>query len=157
MVVRAAGRPSPAAPQADPDRVLDPGMVLDRVDGDAELLRELVAIFLEDCPRSMSGDRGGRRPEGRRGPGACRARAEGLDRQLRLRAPRSRPPCGSNSIGREGDLSGVDEAWADLRDAVAQFQPALTALAGLASGVKADAANRPAGVREGSSGPATAW
>jgi PAS domain S-box-containing protein len=46
--------PAPAARGADADGVLDRAEALERVGGDAGLLRSLAAMFLADCPRHLA-------------------------------------------------------------------------------------------------------
>ena len=129
VVARAAVDASPVTPTLETDCVLDADQVLDRVDGDVALLRELVTMFLEDCPRLLGEIEAAL---GRRDAEALARAAHTLkgaignfdsgtafEAALRL-----------ETLGREGDLSGLDADWATLRDAVARFQPALTALAG---------------------------
>ena len=128
VVARAAADAAPAAPVPAADRVLAADRILDHMDGDVALLRELVTMFLEDCPRLL---------------GEIEAAVGRRDAEALVRAAHTLKGSVGNfdsgaafvaalrleRLAREGDLSGVDEAWATLRDAVAQFQPALTALA----------------------------
>jgi CheY-like chemotaxis protein/HPt (histidine-containing phosphotransfer) domain-containing protein len=129
VVARAAADASPAAPRPDADRVLAADQILNRVDGDVALLRELVTMFLEDCPRLLEEIQAA---VGRKDAEALSRAAHALkgsignfDSGVAFSAALH-----LEMLGREGDLSRVDEAWAALRDAVARFQPVLTALAG---------------------------
>ena len=136
VVARTSADTSPAVNDPPTEPLLDPDQVLDRVDGDVELLRELVTMFLEDCPRLLEEIEAA----------VVRRDAEGLARTAHtLKGSIGNFDTGATfeaalrleMMGREGDLSSVDEAWVALRDAVARFQPALTALAGRGRDVRA--------------------
>ena len=125
-IVRLA--PEVAQPPANaPSSSLHADRILDRVGGDAELLRELVAIFLEECPRLLTEIE---EAVGRRDVGALTRAAHALKGSIGSFEAGAAFETARRleEIGHEGDLSGVDEAWADLRDEVARFLPALAAL-----------------------------
>jgi CheY-like chemotaxis protein/HPt (histidine-containing phosphotransfer) domain-containing protein len=114
-------------PATAPAPILDAHRVLDRVEGDTELLRELVAIFLEDCPRQLAEIE---EAVGRRDLVALASAAHALKGSIGSfeAGPVFQSAKRLEEIGREGDLGGVDQAWSDLSDAVARFLPALAAL-----------------------------
>jgi len=134
--VAPAGAGSPPAPpgagaDADADLALDGDRVLERVDGDVGLLRELVTMFLEDCPRMMDEiEAAVGRGDGRAVSRAAHA-LKGSIGNFTSGAPVEAAQR-LETLGREGDLARLDDAWVALRDAVARFRPALTALAGRA-------------------------
>src|SRR5206468_451243 len=106
----------PAAPGADAEPVLDEARLLERVGGDAELLRELATMFLEDCPRMMGeiesavglrdGDAVSRAAHALKGSIGNFVTWGPFEAAQRLEV-----------LGREGDVSGLGEAWVALRDA----------------------------------------
>ena len=119
----------PDAPGTDADFILDADYVLDRVDGDVALLQELVTMFLEDCPRMMAEIEAA---VGRGDGGAVSRAAHALKGSIGnfVSGGPFEAAQRLETLGREGDLSDLGEAWIALRNAVARFQPALTALAG---------------------------
>ncbi len=101
--------------------VQDRSEALEHVGGDVELLRELTAVFLQDCPRMIedvveglcAGDaikvkRGAHSIKGAVGILGGKAAFEAA---LRL-----------ETIARQGDLSHAESAWQALRQALEQFQ-----------------------------------
>jgi two-component system sensor kinase len=131
VVSRAGADAPPAVPRSAPDHLLDLDKILSRVDGDVALLQELVTIFREDCPSLL--EEIGAAVERRDAETLARAAHAlkgsigifdmGVPFVLALRL---------ETMGREGDLSGVDEGWAALHASVNQFLPSLIALAGRA-------------------------
>jgi HPt (histidine-containing phosphotransfer) domain-containing protein len=129
--VRPGAATTDAGDPADVPRpkAFDREEALARVGGDEELLKELVGLFLEDYPgrlaelgRAVAAHDGravqrvAHSLKGAVGAFGARAASEAA---LRLEA-----------MGRRGDLSGAEEAWAALDDALARLRPALAALAG---------------------------
>jgi CheY-like chemotaxis protein/HPt (histidine-containing phosphotransfer) domain-containing protein len=51
LVMNVPSVPAYAPPEKTPVEVLDEALLLSRVDSDAQLLRDLVDLFLEECPR----------------------------------------------------------------------------------------------------------
>jgi PAS domain S-box-containing protein len=51
LVMNVPNVPTHALPQEPPDEVLDEALLVSRVDRDPQLLRDLVDLFLEECPR----------------------------------------------------------------------------------------------------------
>jgi HPt (histidine-containing phosphotransfer) domain-containing protein len=49
---------TPAPPEEPPVEVLNEALLVSRVDSDPQLLRDLVDLFLEDCPRLVDEIRG---------------------------------------------------------------------------------------------------
>jgi PAS domain S-box-containing protein len=126
-VARVAGSiPAPAADGAARGS-LDQAELLDRVGGDRALLRELVGIFLDVSPRSLSElresiDRGDaaalhRQAHTFKGMVGHFGAAEALEAARRL-----------ESLGRDGDLASAAESLAALERAVERLRPALARL-----------------------------
>jgi HPt (histidine-containing phosphotransfer) domain-containing protein len=102
--------------------------LLARADGDMALVQELAGLFLEGCPQLMATIRD--------------AAARGDACQLAQAAHTlkgSVSPFGAEAavaaalrlemMGREGELAGVEAAWATLQEAITRLRPALDALA----------------------------
>jgi len=117
-----------AADGTGAEEVLDKALVLKRVGGDLELLRELIDIFREECPQLMGEmreaiaardgetlERVAHKIKGAVGNFSAPAAVEAA---LRL-----------EMMGREGDLAGASDAYADLEQSLQRLDPALTALA----------------------------
>jgi HPt (histidine-containing phosphotransfer) domain-containing protein len=51
LVMDVPNIPTPAPPEKPPAEVLDEALLASRVDNDPQLLRDLVDLFLEECPR----------------------------------------------------------------------------------------------------------
>jgi len=104
--------------------ILDESTVLARFEGDRELLRELVNLFLEDCPKLLDGIRGGvergdasgleRAAHKLKGAVANFAARSAYDAALRL-----------ESIGRGGHLEKAAEALEQLEAALEELRPVL--------------------------------
>jgi PAS domain S-box-containing protein len=107
-----------------PAVIVDRGEALEHVGGDADLLRELIEVFLQDCPRMMDeigealqvGDvlklkRGAHSLKGAAGILGGKGVVEAA---LRL-----------ETLARQGDLGPAEPAWQMLRAAVEQLQHAL--------------------------------
>ena len=90
-------------------------------------------MFLEDCPRLLGEIE---RAVERRDPEALSRAAHALKGSIGNFDPGVTFEAAHRLelLGREGDLSGVDDAWVDLRDAVARFRPALSDLVCLGGG-----------------------
>jgi CheY-like chemotaxis protein/HPt (histidine-containing phosphotransfer) domain-containing protein len=110
----------------DPE-VLDKTAVLKRVGGDLELLQELLDLFLHDCPQQLAAireaiagpdsealERAAHRIKGAVGTFGARAAVEAA---LRL-----------ETMGREGDLTQAEAAYAALEAGIQRLKPALAAL-----------------------------
>ena len=118
-----------AAGPATVDPVTNKDALLERFAEHPELLGELAAIFLEDEPGRMAAIRAG--VEGRdagaletaahalRGSAANFGATQAVDAALRLEV-----------MGRGGDLTGVDEAFANLQVVMDKLNLELRALAG---------------------------
>ncbi len=109
-------------------RILDADEILERVDGDVALLLELISMFLEDCPRMMADIEAavgqGDAEAVSRTAHALKGSIGNFASGTPFEAARS-----LETLGREGDLTNLEETWFALRESVARFQPALLALA----------------------------
>ena len=109
------------------DAVLDPAGALERVDGDRELLGEIIALFQEDVG-----------PLVKELEAAVKARdAEGIMRAAhRLKGsvatfaakPATAAAFRLETMGRDGDIGNVDAAFSDLQAELARLHPALESL-----------------------------
>ena len=117
-----ASRPDPTA-----ECLLNEAAVLERFDGDADLMREIVELFLQDRPKRMAAVRG------------ALARHDGD--ALALAAHSLKGSAGNfgashvmaaalelEMIGRSGDFAHAEELWARLEEAMAQLTTALECL-----------------------------
>jgi HPt (histidine-containing phosphotransfer) domain-containing protein len=114
--------PSPASPLKE--EVLDKGSIFSAFEGDSDLIREVVELLLEECPRQMS---------------AIREAVERADAPAINRAAHSLKGSVSNfaapgafqaaqkleGIGREGDLNKAGEALRLLDQQISLLQSAL--------------------------------
>ncbi len=112
---------------AEPAPVINRQAILDLLEGDADLLREIVVLFLESCPQRLARARV--------------ALAEGNPRNLALAAHSLRGSLANfvataavaaalrlELLARRGDLTGAPETLADLEREIARLQPALAEL-----------------------------
>jgi CheY-like chemotaxis protein/HPt (histidine-containing phosphotransfer) domain-containing protein len=117
-----------AQPPVDTDGVLDREQALERVDGDRELLREVIGLFLEDYPETMAeidtalseGDaaRLNRAAHALKGSVANFGARNSFDLALRL-----------EMVGKTGDLKGADEAFHVLAAEMERLKTALAEFA----------------------------
>jgi PAS domain S-box-containing protein len=140
-----AGAPAPSAngtpagreggaEAADPNGLVDEAEALSRVDGDADLLRELVELFLASCDEQLAALlRAVERNDAQalrltshclKGAVATFGARAAYEAALRLEA-----------LGKEGDLSGAADAYAALAEAVGRLKPALARLRREGAGV----------------------
>jgi CheY-like chemotaxis protein len=118
---------SEAEPQMAKSDVLDLAEMLTHVDGDRQLLKEIVELFLEDCPKQLSdirqaitrGDsaalmRTAHTLKGSVGNFAAKAAVD-LALQLEM-------------MGRQGNLGGAPEAYSGLEKEIENLKLALEAL-----------------------------
>jgi HPt (histidine-containing phosphotransfer) domain-containing protein len=106
--------------------VFDESEALARVGGDRELLRELVGSFLQECPRWLEEVRAA---VGRRDPARLRRAAHTLKGALGTlgAAVAFEAAQALETMGRDGDLSGAEEACSVLEEAVRRLDAALPA------------------------------
>ena len=119
--------PDSAGATPAPDFVFDPSVVLNRVDGDRELLREVVMLFFEDTPKLLTEmraaiDRGDAR--------ALERAAHTLKGSIsNFGVPSAvAPALRLEQMARAGELAPALAAWEQLQLQVNQLVPALEAL-----------------------------
>lgn len=129
QAVTSAPRAMEASGEGDSpiDTVLDRAQMWERVDGDLELLTELVDLFVEECPRSLAAvseaiarkDAGGlhRASHVLRGAVSNFCATDVAEAALKLEL-----------LGSEDDLTGAEETYAFLECAVRQLQGSLVSL-----------------------------
>jgi HPt (histidine-containing phosphotransfer) domain-containing protein len=114
--------------EATSQRRIDWGAAVAQLDGNEALLQEMVPLFLEECPKLMARIRSamtqGDMAELRRAAHTLKSSADVfaakplVDVALRL-----------ETMGRNGDLTHGEKAWADLEDVVSRLLPGLRAAA----------------------------
>ena len=109
----------------DSDQVFDAEGVLMTVGGDMELLGEMKAIFLEDAPVQLARIADGM---ARKDAPAVRLSAHSLKGSAAsLHAPRLKAAAFAlETMGRDGDLAGMDEGLRRVRVELDAFVDALT-------------------------------
>jgi PAS domain S-box-containing protein len=118
--------PAIEGPEKPPSEVLDEALLMSRVDGDLELLKDLVDLFLEDCPRLLdeirvaldqkdagTTERGAHSLKGSTGNLAAKLASEAA---LKL-----------ESVARAGDWVRAEDALRELESQLEHLKPALLA------------------------------
>jgi two-component system, sensor histidine kinase and response regulator len=107
--------------------VFDRNAALDRVEGDSDLLREMAAVFLENCDAMLDDVR---RAAASRDARALERGAHALKGCLANLAADEAWHAAAHveSLGREKDLDRVPEACSQLEQAVERLRPAMDAL-----------------------------
>jgi PAS domain S-box-containing protein len=123
-VPEAAGAPDGQGPSGG---VLDRAVLLERFNGDRELLQELVQLFRAECPRLMAevGD-----AVRRRDPAKLKRAAHTLKGAVGNfgAADAVAAAWSLESQAAHGDLGRAEESWTALERAMARLEPALAAL-----------------------------
>jgi PAS domain S-box-containing protein len=116
------GGPTRARPE-----LLDRAVAMEFVNGDAELLRDLARSFLDCCPKQLAELRVAVERRDREG---IRNAAHSIKSAISIFGARAVGAAALRleTLGREGDLTEVDQAWAALQAGVERLQPALAAL-----------------------------
>jgi HPt (histidine-containing phosphotransfer) domain-containing protein len=109
--------------------VFDQVAALMRVDGDIELLLEIVEVFLEDSPRLMARIRTALE---RQDPNSLEQAAHTLKGSVgNFCAPAAYAAASQlEKFGREGNVTGRQEAWNELQETMEQLRLALMSLRG---------------------------
>jgi CheY-like chemotaxis protein len=120
--------PPPPSPSIAPP--FDGSEALDRVGGSAETLKELVALFFEECPKLMTEIRGGL---SRGDAGAVRRAAHTLKGSAGIFAANAAASAAADleSVARAGDLAGAGDAWEALQSEIDRLRPALAEVTGV--------------------------
>jgi PAS domain S-box-containing protein len=119
--------PIPAPPEKPPAEVLDEVLFWSHVDSDAQLLRDLVDIFLEECPRLVDEIRVAlNRKDAKgvqRGAHSLRGCTSNLAAQMASEAALK-----LERLAQAGDLLRAERALQDLEGQLERLQPALLAV-----------------------------
>ena len=126
-------KPSPAAQLGVNHEVLDESALLSRFEGEADLLRDVVTLFMDDCPKLMDGIRGAVERSDAHGLERAAHKLKGTVANFSARAAYA-AALHLETMGREGHLEQAREALAALDVALAQLGPVLINLSG---GIKA--------------------
>jgi signal transduction histidine kinase/CheY-like chemotaxis protein/HPt (histidine-containing phosphotransfer) domain-containing protein len=114
---------------APPDNLpaLDPAEALEQTGGSMDMLRDLVALFSEECPKLMGEIRDS---IARSDAAALRRAAHTLKGSAGIFAARAAAGAAAEleSVARTGDLTGVEQAMAALDTEITRLMPALAAL-----------------------------
>jgi CheY-like chemotaxis protein/HPt (histidine-containing phosphotransfer) domain-containing protein len=134
LPARAKSEPAASAPPS-PDAVFDHAEALRHAAGDPELLRELVQVFLDSCPRQLSDLR---EAITRRDSQTVRREAHRLKGELNTFGAKAAGAVALRleTMGRAGELDQAGEVYAALEDALTRLTPALAKLRD--DGAKAD-------------------
>lgn len=107
--------------------IVDEAAVLERVDGDRELLGHLVGMFFDDTPKVMAALEGGIAQRDATVVGGAAHRLKGA--LLTLAAnPAGEAAQILEKMGRRGDLAQAEAALDDLRRELTRLTPVLQAL-----------------------------
>jgi response regulator RpfG family c-di-GMP phosphodiesterase len=119
---------APAVETASRD-VFDPEKALSRVGDDRKLLGELAEIFLEECPKLLTDVRQAVAARDairlKRSAHTLKGTVDNFAAQAVFEAAFR-----LERMGRDGNLAGVEAAWAALEEEMERFRPALAAFAG---------------------------
>jgi HPt (histidine-containing phosphotransfer) domain-containing protein len=109
------------------DAVLDPAGALERVDGDRELLGEIIGLFQQDIDTLMEELEAAVRSKD---PEAIMRTAHRLKGSVATFAARPATAAALHleTMGREGNIADADAAFADLKTELARLQPVLESL-----------------------------
>ena len=112
---------------SSPSDVIDEAAVLERVDGDRELLGHLVGMFFDDTPKVLSDLEQG---VARQDPKAVDLAAHRLKGALLTLAagPAGEAALKLEQLGKRGDLAEAEAALDALRRELARLTPVLEAL-----------------------------
>jgi len=120
-------RTTPSGQEAAIAGVFDQVTALTRVEGDTELLLEIIEVFLDDSPRLMGRIREALK---RKDLKSLEQAAHTLKGSVgNFGAPIAHAAALElEKIGREGDVERAEKAWMELEEAMGQLKPALILL-----------------------------
>jgi len=107
--------------------IIDQASALERADGDQEVLKEVVRLFLEECPRLVSQIEGAIASADAKALEHAAHELKGAAASLSAKAAAD-AALELEQIGRDGDLSQVEDAKAQLEEQIGRLTPALAAL-----------------------------
>jgi len=108
-------------------KLLDEESLLARVDGDLELLKELIQGFLEERPNMVAAISDALAHEDAKATERAAHALKGVLGVLGATSA-SEAALALEALGRRGDLTGSQEAWDRLEEELGQLEPVLTAL-----------------------------
>jgi len=117
-----------AKPAVNQD-VLDEAALLARFEGEVDLLRDVVNLFMDDCPRLMDGIRGAVERSDARGLERAAHKLKGTVANFSARASYD-AALRLEVMGREGHLEKAREALGTLGTAIEELRPVLVNLSG---------------------------
>ena len=109
--------------------ILDESALLARFEGEADLLRDVVNIFMDDCPKLMDGIRGAVERTDAHGLERAAHKLKGTVANFSARASYD-AALRLEVMGREGHLEKAREALAELDTALEDLRPVLVNLSG---------------------------
>jgi HPt (histidine-containing phosphotransfer) domain-containing protein len=108
------------------DSVIDLPALLERFDGDKDILQEVVKLFIDDCPKLMDEVR---IAVARKDPAAVDRTAHTLKGSAsNFSASAAAAAMKLERMGRAGSLDGAEQAFAALEQEIARLVPALGVL-----------------------------
>jgi CheY-like chemotaxis protein/HPt (histidine-containing phosphotransfer) domain-containing protein len=127
LVINVPDAPTPAPPGKPPVEVLDESLLVSRVDSDPQLLRDLVDLFVEECPRLVDEIRVALDKKDakavQRSAHSLKGSTSNLAAQMASGAARQ-----LERLAQAGDLLHVESALQDLECELARLMPALLAV-----------------------------
>jgi PAS domain S-box-containing protein len=109
--------------------ILDESALLARFEGEADLLRDVVKLFMDDCPKLMDGIRGAVERNDAHGLERAAHKLKGSVANFSARASFD-AALSLETIGREGHLEKARETLAALDKSIEELKPVLTNLSG---------------------------
>ena len=127
LVMDAPTIPTHGPPEKPQAEVLDEAQLVSRVDSDPQLLRDLVDLFLEECPRLVDDmrvalDRKDAKAV-QRGAHGLRGSTSNLAAQMASEAARK-----LESLAQAGDLQQAESVLQELESQLVRLKPALLAV-----------------------------
>jgi PAS domain S-box-containing protein len=123
----AGGSGAAAAGEPDPEQVLDAAAALERVAGDLELLKELIDLFHENCPKLLAEIRAA---AARKDGPALQRSAHALKGSVGTFGARAAFETARQleALGQQGDLGRAEEMYTRMEREIERLRPALAAL-----------------------------
>ena len=139
--------PAPAGPEPQP-AAFDMAAALERVDGDAELMKELAGLFLGECPQRMAEIR---QAIDQRDASRLHQAAHTLKGSVGNFGARAAFEAAQRleTDGREQDWGQAEQDWAALEEAIGRLEPAFVELGHAAASVVAGGEASSRGVSPG--------
>ena len=120
---------SPGTPLGVSHEILDESALLSRFEGEADLLRDVVNLFMDDCPKLMDGIRGAVERSDAHGLERAAHKLKGTVANFSARATYD-AALRLEVMGREGHIEEAREALTALDAALGELGPVLITLSG---------------------------